>query len=68
MFVRLEDYSVEGLVKVKDIRDDFYKLDERQHALIGTRNGRTFRLGQPVKVVIKGIDTALRQLDLMLHE
>jgi len=68
IFVRLEDYSVEGLVKVQDIRDDFYRLDERKKAFIGTRRGRVFSLGQPVRVVITDIDMARRHLDLQLHE
>ena len=53
---------------VQTIRDDFYKLDERKHALVGTRTGREFRLGQPVRVTIQQIDMARRQLDLELRE
>jgi ribonuclease R len=68
LFVRLEDFSVEGLVKVQDIRGDFYRLDERAQALKGTRTGRTFVLGQPLRVSIKRIDMARRQLDLVLED
>jgi ribonuclease R len=68
VFVRLEGYSVEGLVKVQDIAGDFYKLDERRKALVGTRTEREFRLGQPVRVAIKEINMARRQLDLLLQE
>jgi len=65
--VRLEDFSVEGLIKVQDIRDDFYRLDERKKALIGTRGGREFHLGQTVKVTVTKIDMARRELDLLLE-
>jgi ribonuclease R len=68
LFVRLEDYSVEGLVKVKDITGDFYQLDEKKKALVGARSRREFRLGQPVKVTISEINMPRRQLDLVLHE
>ncbi len=68
IFVRLEDYCVEGLVKVQDITDDFYRYDEGKKALIGTRSGRTFQLGQPVQVVIDDIDMTRRRLDLRLYE
>jgi ribonuclease R len=68
LFVRLDDYMVEGLVKVQDIRGDFYKLDERKRALVGTRGGRQFVLGQPLRVEIKSIDMERRQLDLLLAE
>ena len=68
LFVRLEDYSVEGLVRVQDIGEDFYRYDEKKKALIGTRRGREFRLGQPLKVTIKEIDMARRELDLLLSD
>jgi len=68
VFLRLEHYAVEGLVKVQDIKDDFYRYDEKKRALVGTRTGRTFELGQPQRVTIGRIDMARRQLDLLLHE
>jgi ribonuclease R len=68
LFVRLEDYSIEGLIKVQEMGGDFYKLDERRKALVGTRTGKVFSLGQPVKVTIQEIDMARRQLDLVLAE
>ncbi|MCK4374590.1 MAG: ribonuclease R [Candidatus Brocadiae bacterium] len=68
LFVRLEDYSIEGLVKVKDLRGDFYRFNERKKALIGTRSGKEFHLGQPLKVVIGEINMPRRQLDLLLHQ
>lgn len=68
LFVRLEDYAVEGLIKVQDIKDDFYRLDEKKKALVGTRTAREFRLGQTVRVLIGKIDMARRQLDLVLYE
>ncbi len=68
VFARLEGLSAEGLVKVKTMRDDFYRYDEDKKALVGTRTGRTFRLGEPIKVVISRIDTAHRLLDLELQD
>jgi ribonuclease R len=68
IFVRLEEFSVEGLVKVQDIRDDFYRFQGDAQALVGTRTGRTFMLGQPVKVVVSEIDMLRRRLDLQLFE
>ena len=68
LFVRLEDYSVEGLIKIKDIGGDFYRLNERKKALVGARTGREYRLGQPLRVTVQRIDLPRRQLDLLLHE
>lgn len=66
-FVRLENYLVEGLVKVRELRDDFYKLNDRSKALVGTRRGRTFQLGQSVRVELEEIDMARRYADFRLH-
>jgi len=66
-FVRLEDYFVEGLVKVRSLRDDFYRCDDRRKALVGVRSGRSFRLGQEVRVVLEEIDVAFRRADFVLH-
>ena len=68
IFVRLEDYYAEGLIKVQAIRGDFYRYDEKKRALVGTRTGREFHLGQPLKVTISNIDMARRRLDLALKE
>ena len=68
VFLRLEDYAVEGLVKVQDIKDDFYRYDEKRGALVGTRTKRTFELGQPQKVTVAHIDMAQRRLDLLLQD
>jgi len=68
LFARLEDFSVEGLVKVTQLSDDFYRFDERKKALVGTRTKRVFQLGQPLRVTIIEINMARRQLDLALHE
>jgi len=68
LFVRLDDYSVEGLIKVQNIGGDFYRYDERRRALVGTRTDRAFRLGQPLRVTVERINMARRQLDLLLAE
>jgi ribonuclease R len=68
VFMRLEDYAVEGLLKVQDIKDDFYRYDEKRGALVGTRTKRRFELGQPQKVTVAHIDMARRRLDLLLED
>ena len=55
-FVDLEEYLVSGVVRVIDIKNDYYNLDEKGIALIGERTGKVFQLGQKVKVRLKDID------------
>jgi ribonuclease R len=50
LFVRLADTGADGLVPISSLPSDFYDHDERDHALVGRRWGRTYRLGERVAV------------------
>lgn len=60
------DNTVEGLVHVSTLTDDYYRFDEEHLSLIGQHTGRTFRLGDPVKVRVLRADRATRQIDMEL--
>ncbi|MBZ5590343.1 MAG: ribonuclease R [Acidobacteriia bacterium] len=64
MFVQLDQVFVEGLVHVSDLRDDFYRYDETGHRLVGQRQGRTIRLGDAVRVRVKGINEEFLEVNL----
>ncbi len=55
-FVDLEEYLVSGVVRIIDLPDDFYVLDEKGIALIGKNSGKIFQIGQKVKVKVKDVD------------
>ncbi|CAB3390842.1 ribonuclease R [Kyrpidia spormannii] len=67
LFVELEN-SVEGLVHISYLTDDYYRFDDRQFALIGERTGRNFRIGDRVKVLVAGADKEERTIDFRLVE
>jgi len=50
LFVKLHDTGADGIVPVSSLRDDYYIHDDVQHALIGERSGRRWRLGAPIEV------------------
>ncbi len=56
LFVRLDESGADGLVPASTLPDDRYEHVEHQHALIGERWGRVYRLGAPVKVALKEAD------------
>jgi ribonuclease R len=64
LFVQLEEVYVEGLVHVADLTDDFYRYDETGHRLVGQRRGRVLRLGDAVRVLVKGIDEEFMEVKL----
>lgn len=49
IFVELEN-TIEGMVHVSDLTDDFYHYDDRQYAMIGERTGNVFRIGDEIEV------------------
>ena len=64
MFVELEDSIVEGLVHFRDMGDDdYYWFDERIFSIVGRTSGRTFTLGDKVRVRVKLADLRRRILD-----
>jgi ribonuclease R len=52
LFVTLQDMGADGLVPIRSLPQDFYIHSEEQHALIGRRSGRLFRLCAPVRVMV----------------
>ena len=68
LFVRLQEYSLEGLVRVDDMKDDFYKLDPKHKALVGSRTNKTYQLGQSLSVVLDRIDMTRREADFLIHD
>lgn len=65
-FVTLEDFFVDGLVHVSGLGDDYYHFREREHALVGERGGRRFRLGDRVEVQVVRVDKEARQVDFSI--
>lgn len=49
-FVKLDGLGADGFVPAATLGADYYHHDERKHALVGSRTGETFQLGDPVKV------------------
>ncbi|QJA06806.1 ribonuclease R [Thermosulfurimonas marina] len=67
-FVELEEYFVSGLVRLTDLHDDYYFLDEKNHRLVGRRTGRLFQIGQRVRVRVKEVNLRRRQITFELVE
>jgi len=67
MFVELEN-TVEGLVRLSDMTDDYYHFHEMQLALIGERTARVFRIGDELKVRVARVNLDERQIDFELVE
>ncbi len=56
LFVALSETGADGLVPIRTLPNDFYVHDEQQHALIGRRTGRVYRMGARVTVRLREAD------------
>lgn len=65
LFVQL-DNSVEGLVHISTMVDDFYHFNPDQLLLVGEHSGRSYRLGESVTVRLLKANVDLVQLDFEL--
>jgi len=66
MYVEIEENKCEGMIRLRDMTDDFYALDEKNYAIIGQRKKKQYQLGDEVRVKVKNVDLAKRQIDFTL--
>src|SRR6185436_10082141 len=64
IFVEIIDTKCEGMVRLADMKDDFYEFEERAYRVIGRRRKKIYRLGDEVQVRIKKTDVDRRTMDL----
>jgi ribonuclease R len=65
-FVELDDLFIEGLVPLATLQDDRYMFRDKDRQIVGARNGRVFKMGQRVHVLLDRIDRQQRRLQFAL--
>src|ERR1700677_2943502 len=66
-FVELDDLFIEGLVPLASLQDDRYMFRDTDRQIVGTRNGRVFKMGLRVHVLLDRIDRQQRRLQFALQ-
>ncbi|MCZ4222360.1 ribonuclease R [Pedobacter rhodius] len=66
MYVEIEENKCEGMVRLREISDDFYVLDEKNYCIVGQRKKKKYQLGDEVTIKVKKVDLAKRQIDFSL--
>lgn len=61
------DNTVEGLVHVNSLTDDYYSFDKDRYCLVGDMTGRTYTMGQRVKVWVENADENTKTVDLKIE-
>jgi len=68
IYIELTETLIEGMVRLRDLKDDYYILDERNHQLKGRHRGKTYRLGDRVRVVIHKLNKENKWIDFLIAE
>ena len=66
MYVEIIENKCEGMIRIRDIKGDFYKFDPEEYALIGDRTKTKYQLGDQVEVRVKQADLLKKHLDFVL--
>ncbi len=56
LFARLDDTGADGIIPFNALPRDYYEFQEKRHALVGQRHGRTYQLGATVRVRLLAAD------------
>lgn len=67
MFIELEN-TIEGLVRIDEIEDDYYTYNEETFSLTGKNNKRGYRLGDKVKIIVKAANKEAKTIDFYIKK
>jgi ribonuclease R len=63
VYVEEKETKSEGMVRMRDLGDDFYIFDKKHYQIVGERKKKRFRLGDKVRVKVKRANMDQRQID-----
>ena len=66
MYVEIIENKCEGMVRIRDIKGDYYSFDPKNYAVVGERKKQVYTLGDTVVVMVKNTDLEKRHLDFSL--
>ena len=66
IYVEEDSIKAEGMVRMRDMTDDFYSLDEKNYCIVGKDTKKKYTLGDRVNVKLKSADLDKKTLDFIL--
>lgn len=66
LFVEIVENKCEGMVRLRDLDDDFYEFDETNYCVVGSRTKNKYTMGDTVKVQVARCDLLRKQIDFKL--
>ncbi|MGR6979951.1 ribonuclease R [Testudinibacter sp. P27/CKL/0425] len=66
LFVRLNDFFIDGLVHISTLDNDYYQFDSAGQCLIGENSGMYYRIGDKVRIKVEAVSLEQKQIDFTL--
>ncbi|PIR68157.1 ribonuclease R [Candidatus Nomurabacteria bacterium CG10_big_fil_rev_8_21_14_0_10_35_16] len=66
VYVEEKETKCEGLIKIRDLNDDFYVFNEKKLSLIGQKKKKVYKLGDQIKIKVKNTDLERKTIDYVL--
>ncbi|OHA18822.1 MAG: ribonuclease R [Candidatus Taylorbacteria bacterium RIFCSPHIGHO2_01_FULL_45_63] len=67
IYVEDRETKSEGLVRLKDLENDYYEIDQKNYRVIGKKTKKKYTLGDPVRFTVMGADIERKTLDFKLN-
>ncbi len=68
VYCEIDENHCEGMVPMRDLKDDYYEFDEKNYCLRGTRRGNIYRLGDPIRIKVVKANLEKKQLDFIIFD
>lgn len=66
IYCEIDENHCEGMVPMRDLRDDYYDFDEKNYCLWGRHHGNKYQLGDPVRIKVAAANLERKTLDFVL--
>ena len=65
LYVELNETHADGMIRIKDVGDDYFEYDEKHYRIVGKRTNKVYQLGDPIKVKLMAARIAEKELDFV---
>jgi ribonuclease R len=65
IYIEITESMIEGMIRLRDLNDDYYILDQQNFQIVGRHRRKKYRIGDKVKVKVHKVDTEHRWIDLV---
>lgn len=66
LYVEIAETKCEGMIRLRDLHDDFYEFDDGNYCVVGSRTGNKYTIGDVVKIEVLKCDLLKKQIDLKM--